>query len=144
MCRRFLKGLEEGVEGSLRQHMDLIDDIDAVFSHLRRYADLIHQSLNVLNSVVGSCIKLMNAIRSAFCKRTAGLTCTTWLHFLRWIRAVDHLSKDSCRGGLADPTRATEEVGMRQLPSQNGILESLGDIVLTDECPEGVRPVLSC
>ena len=32
--------------------MDLVDDIDAVFAHLRRHTDLIHQSLYVIYSVI--------------------------------------------------------------------------------------------
>ena len=52
MCRRFLESLEEGVESGLREHMDLIDDVYAVLSYLRRYAHLVHECLDVLDSVV--------------------------------------------------------------------------------------------
>jgi hypothetical protein len=48
--------------------MDLVDDIDTVLAHLRRYADLIHQCLDVLNAVVGSGIEFMDAIRTSLCK----------------------------------------------------------------------------
>ena len=62
MCRRFLEGLEEGIEGSLRKHVDLVDDVHAVLSDLRRYAHLVHQGLDILHSVVGSGIKFMDAV----------------------------------------------------------------------------------
>ena len=52
MGRRFLQRLEKGIEGRLGQHMDLIYDIYAVFSHLRRYPDLLHQGLYVIDSIV--------------------------------------------------------------------------------------------
>ena len=52
MCRWLLKCLEEGIERSLRKHMHLVDDIDAVSSDLWRYAHLLHQGLDVLNSIV--------------------------------------------------------------------------------------------
>jgi hypothetical protein len=42
--------------------MDLVDDIDTVLAHLRRYADLIHQCLDVLYAVVGSGIQLMDTV----------------------------------------------------------------------------------
>jgi hypothetical protein len=71
MCRRFFKRLEKSIEGSLREHMYLVDDIYTVFSHLRRYTDLIHQGLDILDSVVGSRVKFMYAIGTAFCKREA-------------------------------------------------------------------------
>ena len=52
MCRRFLKGLQEGIERCLREHVDLIDDIHAVFSNLWRYAHLLHQGLDILYAIV--------------------------------------------------------------------------------------------
>ena len=66
MCRRFLESLEESVESCLRKHMNLIDDVYAVLSYLRRYAHLIHKGLDVLYTVVGSRIELMDTIRTAF------------------------------------------------------------------------------
>ena len=52
MCRRFLESLEKCIECGLRKHMDLIDDIYAISSHLRRYTHLIHQGLDVIDTVV--------------------------------------------------------------------------------------------
>ena len=52
VCRRLFQSLQKCIESRLRKHMDLVDDIYAVFSHLRRYADLVHQRLYVLDSVV--------------------------------------------------------------------------------------------
>ena len=69
--RWFLKSLEEGIERCLREHVYLIDDIDAVSSYLWRYAYLLHQGLDVLYTVIRSGIKLVNTIRAAFCKREA-------------------------------------------------------------------------
>ncbi|EJW92184.1 hypothetical protein EVA_19709, partial [gut metagenome] len=34
MGRRLFESLEERIEGSLGQHVDLIDDVDTVLSHL--------------------------------------------------------------------------------------------------------------
>ena len=62
MCRRFLESLEKSVEGSLRKHMDLIDDVHAVPSDLRRDAHLIHQGLDIFDAIVRCCIQLVNAI----------------------------------------------------------------------------------
>ena len=52
MCRRFLESLEESVERSLREHVHLVDDVYAILSYLRRDADLIHQGLDVLDTIV--------------------------------------------------------------------------------------------
>ena len=50
--RRLFKSLQEGIECRGREHMDLVYDIDAVFTHLRRYLDLLHQCLDVIDAVV--------------------------------------------------------------------------------------------
>ena len=124
--------------------MHLVDDIDTVSAHLRRYPHLIHQSLDVIHTVVGCGIKLMDTVGPAFRKREARLTCTARLHLVGRIGTVDHLCEYARSGGLSHSTRTAEQVGMSQLPPENGILESLGYVVLSDECAEGVRPVFSC
>ena len=53
VCRRLLQRLEEGVEGRLGQHMDLVDDIDAVLAHLRRHLHFLDQGLDIVHAVVG-------------------------------------------------------------------------------------------
>jgi hypothetical protein len=42
--------------------MDLIDDIDTVASYLRWYTDLVHKGLDILDTIVRSCIELVNAV----------------------------------------------------------------------------------
>ena len=60
--RRLLEGLEERVERSLAQHVDLVDDIDAVTSHLGRNLDLVDKCLDVIHAVVGGGVELVYAI----------------------------------------------------------------------------------
>ena len=50
------------------------------------------------------------------------------------IGTVYHLGKDARCCRLTDSARATEEVCMRQLTSQDRVLEGLRDVVLTDKC----------
>ena len=52
MCRWLLKSLEECIEGCLREHVDLIDDIDTIPSYLRRDSNLLHKGLDVFNTIV--------------------------------------------------------------------------------------------
>ena len=54
--------LKESIECGLRKHVHLIDDVHAVFSDLRRYPYLVHKSLDVIYTIVGSGIKFVNAI----------------------------------------------------------------------------------
>ena len=62
MCRGFLKSLEEGVESGCREHVDLVYDVDAIFPDLRGNLHLVHQVLDILDSIVRGCVQLMDAV----------------------------------------------------------------------------------
>ena len=62
--------------------MDLIYDVDAVPSHLRRNLHLIHKPLDVVHTVVGRRVKLVNAIRPPLLKRDTRLALAARLHIL--------------------------------------------------------------
>ena len=49
VCRGFLKGFEEGVEGALGQHMHLIYDVYAVLPYLGRHLYLLHEGFDILH-----------------------------------------------------------------------------------------------
>ena len=50
--RRFFQGLKEGVEGSTRQHVYLIDDIHFILAYLRRDAHLFDKGAYIVNAAV--------------------------------------------------------------------------------------------
>ena len=144
VCRRLFKGLEECVERLGGKHVYLVDDVDAVLAHLRRHPHLIHQVLDVLHTVVGGGIKLMNTVGTSLGERTAGLALSARFHIRRWVGAVYHFCEDSCRRGLAHTPRAAEKVGMRKLSTKNRVLERPRDVILPDERSEILRPILPC
>ena len=143
VCRGFLERLEEGVEGRRAQHVDLIDDIDAVAADLRRNLHLLQQGLDILHAVVGSRIQLMDAERAAFGERYAGLALAAGLQVGGRMGAVDRLRKDAGGTGLADATGAAEKIGVCDLAAGDRILEGPGDDILADQALERVRPVLA-
>ena len=143
VCGRLLEGLEEGIEGRLREHMDLVYDEDRIAACLRRNLDLLHQGLDILDTIVGSGVKLVDAVGAAFLERQAGLAFAARLHILPRVGAVDGLGEESRRAGLADATRAAKQIGVRQLPPEDGISQGAGDIILTDKGLERVRTVLA-
>ncbi len=123
--------------------MHLVDYIDAVFSHLRGNSHLVHQVLDVLNTVVGGGIKLVDAVGTAFSEGFAGLALAARLHIRGRVGAVYHLREDAGRGGFAHSARAAEEVGVRKLSPQNGVFEGAGYVVLADERAEIVRAIFA-
>ena len=68
MCRRLLKCFEKGIECCLREHVHLIYYIYAVFPDLRRYPHLVHQVLDVLDTVVRRRIEFVDAVGPSFRK----------------------------------------------------------------------------
>ena len=60
------------------------------------------------------------------------------------VQAVDRFGEDACAGGLAHSARPAKEVGVRQLPALDGVLERRGDVALPDDRTEGRGAVFAC
>ena len=61
--RRFLQGFQKGIEGLLRQHVNLINDEHFVLSLLRLKTHLFDERPNVFDTIIGGCIQLGNIER---------------------------------------------------------------------------------
>ena len=144
VCRRLLQRLEKCVESRGRKHVDLVYDVNAVLSHLRRNLHLVHQVLDVINTVVGRGVQFVNTIGPPFLEGPAGLTLAARLHIRRRIGAIDGLCEYPGRGCLPHSARPAEQVGVRQFPPDDGVLQGLGYVVLTDKGLERVRTIFSC
>ena len=142
VCRGLFQRLEEGVEGGLGQHVDLIDDVHAVASDLRGHLYLFHERFDVFHGVVGSGIQFVDAVRAAFLETHARFALPAGLHFRPGVHAIDHFGENARRGGLAHAPRTAEQIGMRQLPPPDGVGQRPGNRVLADQGFEGIRPVL--
>ena len=143
VCRRFLEGLQEGIERLRREHVDLIDDVHAVLAHLRRDLHLVHQRLDIFHTVVRGRIQLVDAVGPTLLEGDARFARAAGLHLLVGMRAVDGFGENAGRGGLSHAARAAEQIGVRQFAPQDGILEGFGDGILADQFFERVRPVFA-
>ena len=143
VCGRLLERLQERVESRLGEHMHLVDDIHAVASHLGRYLHLLHQSLDILDAVVGRGIQLVDAVRASLAERHAGLTFAARFHIRRRVGTVDRLCENARGTGFAYTSGAAEQICVRQLAAENGILEGTGNIVLSYKTLEGIGAVLA-
>ena len=141
VCRRLLQGFEEGIEGGLGEHVNLVDDVHAVLSHLRRHLHLLHEGFDVLYGVVGGGIQFMDAVGSALLETYAGFAFPAGLHVRPRVGAVNHFGEDARRGGFAHATRAAEEVCMGQLPPPDGVGQRSGNGILANQAFERIRPI---
>ena len=144
VCRRFLKRLEESVEGGRRQHVHLVDDENLVLAHLRRNACLLHERLDMLHRVVAGGIKLEDVVRALFGKSLAALALSACFAVLSGVHTVDGFGKDACASGLAHTARAAEQVGMGKLSALHGVLQSCSKSLLPHHRVERHRAVFAC
>ena len=71
VCGRLFQRLEESIKGRLGKHVDLIDDEDAVTASLRRDAHLLGQVADVVHTVVGCGIQLIDVVGTLLVERLA-------------------------------------------------------------------------
>ncbi len=130
MRRWFFERLQKRIEGRLRQHMHLVDDVDLVLSLLRGDAHLVHNRPDVFDLVVGSGIQLEDVERVIL--------------LVVGIKPVDGAGENARRRGLAYAPRTAEEVRLGNLLLVNGLLEGARDAVLPDDRVPVLRAVLPC
>ena len=144
MCWRFFERFEKGVERSRREHMNLVDDKHLVFSHLRWYSCLLHESLYMLYGVVACCVELKDVERSLFAKRLAALALVAGFPLSRRVHAVDSLCKDSGTCGFSHSSWSAEEIGMSEFSAFHCVFQRSGESSLPHYGIERCGSVLSC
>lgn len=127
---RFLKGLKESIERRLRQHVNLIDDKNAVAAYLGRNEHLVGKVADVLHRVVARRVELQDIVGALLVKRQARLALVARLAVGTQALAVDSLGKDARAGGLAHAARPAKQIGMRQLLVLDSCLKSVSESLL--------------
>ena len=124
--------------------MNLINDIDLVFSGLRRYAHLFDQAANIIHRIVGRRIQFVNVERVAVLEALAGVANTACLALRRQVLAVDGFCKDTGAGRFTDAPRTAEQEGLRKLVVFYSIFQRVGNMLLANNGLERCRAVLAC
>ena len=66
MMRRFFQCLQECIEGRLRKHVNLVDDVYLVLADLWRDAYLVNQGTDIVHRVVRCSIEFVYVVRALF------------------------------------------------------------------------------
>ena len=138
------EGFEEGVECRLGEHVHLIDDVDAVLSHLGRNAHLVRKVADVLHGVVGCGVELVNREAPTLVETPARLALATSVALGCGGQAVDGLCEDTRAGGLTHTSGSTKEECVSQLPTGNGVFEGVCNVALSHNRFEGHRTIFAC
>lgn len=129
--RRFFQGFEEGVEGRLRKHVYLVDDVDFVLAYLWGYAYLVDKVTDIVYRVIGSRIELEN-IKGEI------------LVFPFSAVLVDFFRQNTGASGFANASGATKKKGLGQVVVLYGIGKGVGNGLLPNNILEGLGSVLAC
>ena len=130
--RRLLQGLEQRVERPLREHVNLVDDVHAIVSGLRRIFHLFAQVANLIDTVVARRVDFQN-VQTVFIQKS--LTCRAYAAGIAVFRmlTVDRARQYLRCRGLARAARAAEQIRMRDAPAHNLAAERFDDRLLTDK-----------
>ncbi len=137
--RRLLERLQQPVEGLLRQHVDLVDDVDLVPEAGGGVGGVLAQAADVVDAGVGGPVDLLDVGPGADLRaRGAGQA----RGGSRPLFAVERPGEDPGEGGLADAAGSGEQVGVVDLPRGDGVGEGAGDVPLPDDLVERLRAPL--
>ena len=143
MRRRFLQRLEQGVEGRVGEHVDLIDDVDLEAVPRRGVPRALAKFPNVVHAGVGGGVDLQNVQAVGRGDLAAGDAFGARL-FSRSLLAVEGLGQDPGRGGLSHSPHARKEEGVGDAAAPEGVSERPGDRLLARDLIEGLRTPLPC
>ena len=136
---RLLQRLQQRVRGGLREHVDLVDDVDLPASR-RRQRRPGNEVPHGVDAVVGRRVELVDVEGSppgdvqARVARSARLA-------VDGTRAVQRLRKDPRGRGLSRAPGAGEEVGVCDAVVPNRVAEGVHHVVLTSDLGKALRPI---
>ena len=145
--RWFFQRLQQRIERLLRQHVNLIHDVDLLSAALRRDPHGLSQLPDVVYLVVGCRIDFDDAQTPAFFEGAAGLADAARFRrvfpLFEGRGAVDGLRQYAGDRRLAHPAGPREQVGMRQPVEPDGILQRFRNVFLRDQLTEDLGAVLT-
>ena len=140
--RRLLQGLQEGVEGRLGQHVDLVDDVDLRRGLVGAEVDPVVEVSDVVYAAVAGGVDLDEVQRSSLIDGGADVAGVVRLAFLGR-EAVDCLGENAGGGGLAGASGSAEEVRVGHASQGDGLTQRLGDGLLAYDLVQPPGPPLA-
>ena len=117
----FFERFQQGIKRRGRKHMHFIDNIDFVLPLVGREVDLVPQIPHIFDGCVGSGIDLDQVQEAPLVDGHTMGAGVAWTARRDRVQAVDRFRQQTRRGGLAGPTRARKQIGMRHPPGDHGV-----------------------
>lgn len=103
VCWWLLKGLEESIEGSFGEHMNLVDDINLVFGLGWLELGSLDNITDIINPCIGRSIDLDDIQESPFVECSTIVTDSTWIPIRSQRETIHSLGEDPCHTRLPGP-----------------------------------------
>ena len=144
MLGRLFQRLEQAGEGRLRQHVDLVEDIDLVAGDVGLVVGAVDQLANIVDAGMGSGVHLDHVEMPALedgAAMSALLAHVEGRPFDAGALVVQRAGDQPRRRGLADAAHAGEHVGLGDAARGERIAERPDHGLLADQLVEGSRPI---
>ena len=142
MRRRFLERLQERIEGTRAEHMNLVDVVDPELAAGRRIVDALPQRADVVHAVVGGTVDFRDIKTATLGDFHTDILVRIEID-LRTARAVERLRKNPARTRFSGASGPHKEIGMRQPVLRDGIPERPDHVILPENIIERLRSVLA-
>jgi hypothetical protein len=143
MGRRLFQGLEKGIEGFRREHMDFINDVDFEPSGTGHILNIFPKLTDLINASVGGPIDFKDIHGNTFSDFVARSADIAWRRG-RALVTVHGLGHNAGHRRLPDPSGAGKQERMRHLVGPDSVLEGLRDVTLSHDFLKGLRTIFSC
>src|ERR1700749_2937102 len=94
IMRWFFQRFQESIKSRLRKHVHFVDDVYLVSAGLWRYSYLLYQAADVINRVIGCCIKLVDIKRITVLERNARVAYAAGFAIWLQIFAINGFGQD--------------------------------------------------
>jgi hypothetical protein len=144
MGRRFLERLQKRIEGGIGDLVGFVEDVNLKTIPGRTISGGFPQLTNLVNSAVRCRIDFDNIYRISGPDLSAGITHPTglWDGVIRGATVQGH-GEYASDCGFSDSPVTAEDISVRGPPLLDGILQGLGNVLLSDNLGEFLGAVLA-
>ena len=142
MLRRFFERFEQSVKSLLAQHMDLIDNVKLVAPSDRGEPDIIPELSHLIDAVITGAVDLKNVKADTERNLPTRIARAAWSRG-RAVHAIQCFCQNPGSRCFPGPSRANKQISMRQSTLLNRVLESLHDVILTQNIVKDLRPIFA-
>ena len=140
--RWFFERLEQGVEGLIGEHVDLVDVVNFELPAHRCVVYGFAQGADLIDAIIGSTVDLNDIKRSALGNLLTDGVIRIEVD-LGTAGTIKSFGKNPRSGGLACATGADEKIGMSEPILRDRVFQGTHNVILTEDIVEGGGAVFS-